>query len=484
MQLELSNVVTVSVSQTPQGIGEYNTSNLAIFSDEPFDAGTFGDDGYKIYLEPGEVGIDFGTDSKTYQMALAVFSQQPNILAGNGYLVVIPLVIEEQKIAFDGNPAAGSFEINFDGDTSALINWNDTLAVIQTKVRAVTGLEGAVVEGAINAATGLTIKFYGIVGAAPDITITNNTLATGGSDPVGAVVTEEQIGETMAAAITRTKDVVQYFGILGSFILDDAATMAAAAVVQTLNKMAGFGSYDSADVEIGGRLQDLAAANLSKSRGLYYGGSATDLTDAEKLVELLIETAAYFGRGLSTAFDGSNTTQTMHLKDLSGVLPDATMTQTLLNKCQVAGVDVYVSLQGVAKVFCSGANKFFDQVYNLGWFVGAIQVAGFNYLAQSSTKIPQTENGMDGLKGAYRNVCEQARTNLFVAPGKWNSATMFGNQSDFLENITQRGYYIYSVPISQQSQAAREDRQAPLVQIAIKEAGAIHSSTVIVNVNA
>jgi len=91
---------------------------------------------------------------------------------------------------------------------------------------------------------------------------------------------------------------------------------------------------------------------------------------------------------------------------------------------------------------------------------------------------------MDGLKGAYRNVCQQAVANAYSAPGEWNSSTTFGNQADFLANIQQVGYYIYSVPISQQSQADREDRKAPIISIALKEAGAIHSSTVLVFINA
>jgi len=194
--------------------------------------------------------------------------------------------------------------------------------------------------------------------------------------------------------------------------------------------------------------------------------------------------ASYAGRALSTNFSGSNTTQTMHLKDLTSVQPDPSMTQTLLNEAIAAGADTYVSLQGVAKTFCSGENSFYDQVYNLQWFIGALKVAGFNYLATSSTKIPQTEGGMDGLKGAYRSVCEQGITNQYGAPGRWNSSTTFGVQSDFLANVAQRGYYIYSTPISQQSQVDRAARKAPLAQIAFKEAGAMHSSSVIVNINA
>ncbi len=374
-QLELTNVIEISVSAAQAGVNAYNPSNLALFSNDTPGVG-FGTDGFKIYLEPTEVGTDFGTTSVTYKMALAVFSQQPNILAAGGYLVVITL----------------------------------------------------------------------------------------------------NASETLDAAITRTSDLVQYFGLMSNAIESQADMLAAAAVVEALNKVAFFVQKASASIDSGGSLDLLRTGDFHKSRGLYYGAT-TDL-------EALIMQASYAGRGLSVNFSGSNTTITMHLKDLSGVQPDPTMTQTLLNKAQTAGADCYVSLQGVAKVFCSGENHFFDQVYNLGWFVGALQVAGFNFLAESATKIPQTEAGMDGLKGAYRDVCEQARTNQYSAPGAWNSPTTFGNQADLLENVAQRGYYIYSLPIALQSQVDRAARTAPIVQIALKEAGAIHKSTVIVNVNA
>ena len=47
-----------------------------------------------------------------------------------------------------------------------------------------------------------------------------------------------------------------------------------------------------------------------------------------------------------------------------------------------------------------------------------------------------------------------------------------------LRNIIDKGYYIYSKPIAQQSQVDRDARKAPLIQIAGKESGAIHSSSV------
>lgn len=374
-QLQLTNVIDISVSEAQTGVSAYNTSNLALFtSDTPSPSFT---DGYKIYLEPSEVGIDFGTTSITFKMANAVFSQQPNILAGGGYLVIIPYTVSE----------------------------------------------------------------------------------------------------TLDAAVTRTKDLVQYFGLMSTTIESQADMLAAAAVIQPLNKIGFFGQKASASIAPGGALDLLRTGGFTQSRGLIYIG--TGVTN-----DTLIMQASYAGRALSVNFAGSNTTITMHLKDLTGVQPDVGMTQTLLNQALAAGADSYVSLQGVAKVFCSGQNSYYDQVYNLRWFVGALQVAGFNFLAQSSTKIPQTESGMDGLKGAYRNVCEEAVTNQYCAPGAWNSSTTFGNQADLLANIAQLGYYIYSQPIGQQLQVDRAARKAPLVQIALKEAGAIQSSTVIVNVNA
>lgn len=375
MDLSISNIIEISVSQVQSGIGNYNTSNLALFTRE-VPGGGFGSLGYKIYLAPKDVGVDFGTSSETFAMANAVFSQQPNILANNGYLVVIPYLSSE----------------------------------------------------------------------------------------------------TLDAAIVRTQDLIQYFGLMTAEITSQANMLAAAAVVQALNKIAFFVSRNPASIAPGGLLDLLRTGNFTKSRGLFYGGT----TDAVALGMM----AAYAGRGLSTNFDGSNTTQTMQLKDLAGVQPDPSMTQSLYQEAKDAGADIYASFEGVPKVVSFGANSYFDQVYNLGWFVGALKVAGFNYLAQSSTKVPQTENGVLGLVGAYRNVCEQAVANEYSAPGQWNSATTFGNQDNFLKNISQRGYYIFSSPIVQQSQADREARKAPLIQIALKEAGAIHSSTVIVTINA
>ena len=433
--------------------------------------------GYAAYVGPTQVGIDFGTSSKTFLMANAVFSQQPNILNGSGQLIVILLTPATQNLAFSAVAASGTFVFNYGGHASAAINWNDTAAQIQTKLQAVSGLGSVLVTGSI-AGQAIQVQFAGVYGALSLATITSNSVEDGGSAPITITVTTTTAGQTIGAAITSWASQVQFFGVVADANLTEIGStdlLAAAAILLPLNKIGFFVSNTVADVESGGMIDQLRTGGFTNTRGLYYGDSSENND--------IVMMASYAGLALSTNFDGSNTTQTMHLKQLSGVQPVPTMTQTYLGYCTASGADCYISLQGDPAVFCSGANTWFDQVYGTQWLTGALQVAGYNYLAQASTKIPQTEKGMDGLKAAYQQVCAQSVTNQFAAPGAWNSATYFGNPASLVSNIAQVGYYLYSTPISQQSQANRVARVAPLVQIALKLAGAIQSSNVLVTIN-
>ena len=246
----------------------------------------------------------------------------------------------------------------------------------------------------------------------------------------------------------------------------------ATAVNAENNKIQFVVSNVQSDIE--GVFTDIKNATLTKTRCLFYGGTAE---------QAKIMMASYASKAMSTIFEASLTTQTMHLKPLAGVLPDPVMTETLLSKCKLAGVDSYISIEGVACVFSTGANGFFDEVFNELWFVNAIQTAGFNYLRQTNTKIPQTENGMTGLKNAYAQVCVRGVNNGFIGAGSWTSSDTFGNPDLFKRNIETSGFYVYSMPVAQQTKAYREARKAPLVQIAVKTAGAIHSTNVMIYVN-
>ena len=483
MQLPISNIVNISVSQSPTGIGPFNVNNIVLFTDESpslaFAAG------YSIYQTSSQIGTDFGSLSKTFQMATAIFAQSPNILAGSGSLIVVPLltnltaVTEVQKINFSSTPASGTYVLNYGALATTALAYNATASTVQAALQAVAGLGTVTVTG--NTAAGFVITFTGVAGGFPALTVTGSTLQDGTGAGVTPVPTITVFGvaagstETVLAGILRTQGLVSYCGVISEKPYGANEMVMASNYVQTQNMILFLASSTVADVApTTGVFWQIMSAGNNKTRCLLYLLSNYDNAN--------LMAAAYAGRALSVDFSGSNTTTTMQLKTLNTIVADPNMTPTIFASCQTAGVDVYASFQGVAKVVCSGSNKFFDQVYNLMWFVTSLSVAGFNALATSSTKVPQTEQGISALKTAYQSVCEQAKANLYCAPGAWTGDT-FGNYNDFMRNTGSVGYYIYSQPVTQQLASLRAARQAPLIQIALKEAGAVHTSNVLVNIN-
>lgn len=483
-QLPLSLVVNVSVSQAPAGLGEFNVNNLIVFTDDvPAEAPA---NGYEIFLTPEGIADQYGSSSQTSQMANEIFAQSPNILAGGGQLIVAPLLLDlgavtaVQTVTPSIAPTSGVYKLNYNGDITGNIAYDASAGTIQTAVQTLTGLTSATVAGTL--ATHLTITLTGTTGPVSLLTASDSTLTGAGSVAVELAIVTTVPGraagstEVLVDAIQRLAPLVSFCGIIktDAFVTNELTD--AAVYAQTQHMIIFAQSASVGDVaETTGVFWQIQDAALSQTRCLLY------LEDDYAAASLMA--AAYAGRALSTNFDGSNTTQNMHLKTLIGIVSDTGMTTTIYTLCQAAGVDVYPSVQGVAKVLASGQNRFFDQVYNQMWLVTQLEVAIFNALATTSTKIPQTEQGMSVLKGAAQNVCEQAKANLYCAPGSWSGGT-FGNQQDFLRNIRDIGYYVYSSPIATQSQVDREAREAPLMQIAVKEAGAIDSASVLVNINA
>ena len=284
--------------------------------------------------------------------------------------------------------------------------------------------------------------------------------------------------DALLVSITALRALVYAGGILVAGYQPSNADFLAAGADAVANNYLIFAPTNlTTDLQTGGLGLLAIASSLKNLRVLYYGVSAVT---ARKMA------AGYAGRALSTSFGGSNTTSTMELKRLVGIAADPTVTLAVYNDAQAAGVDVYslTAASNLPVVRTSGANEFFDNVYNLIWFKGQVQVAAFNALATTSTKIPQTEAGMYAFKRPMRDVCAQAVVNGFVAPGQWDSPDTFGDPVTFNNNINTFGYFLYSVPVAKQSPADRVARKAPLVQIAIKFAGAIQSGAILININA
>jgi len=488
-QLDLSNIIRVSISGPERGLANVNTSALGLITDEapiPADFGTF-----RTYLNAAAVAVDFGSNSETYRLAVIIFSQKRNILTGKGYLVIIPRLQSAPAAAaviIGGGPVnllsltAADYNLNVDVDGGGagdeLIGEIDTtsietvLADLNSTAITAAGLEFTI-SGELAAAV-ITLKTID-TGVAKTITV---GLAGTGTDiapiiDISGSATGADAGlETVKNAVLRTYQAVPYFGIVLNEKQSDTLLEELANTIQSMDKLLFVGSNLSADIT--GIFTDTKDAGLTHTRAMYYSVAEDDALDFA---------AGYASRLMSINFDAGNTALTMNLKDITGLVADTGVTQSIKDSASLAGVDVYADI-GVPKVLISGANLFSDQIYTRLALKVRLQIAGFNFLATTTTKIPQTEIGMNGLKAAYRAVLA-----LFVgagvyAPGAWNSSDTFGDPADHIRNIKERGYFIFSSPIADQAQAEREARIAPLISIAAKEAGAIHTSDVVVLVEA
>lgn len=489
-KLDISNVIRVTLLQALRGLADINTSALAIITDDVPIPGNYGT--ARTYLNPTGVAEDFGSISDTYRLAIKVFQQNPNIITGGGYLVVIPRLaaaLAQPATVLSPSPVnllaltATNYNLRAIVDSAVAANILIGELDLTSLAAAEASLNSSaiiaadlefVLSGELNAAF-VTLRTT-TIGATSNVTISEASTGTDIGAPLGlidATATGAAAGlERVKDAIIRTNGAVEYFGIIANEKLADADLIEVANIVQTMDKLYFAPSNLTAD--IAGVFTDILDAGLTQTRCLLY-------TDSEAAA--LDFAAGYASRGLSINFDGAGTAHTMHLKEITGMVADDGLNQSLLDAAKAAGVDIYADF-GVPKLFTSGTNQFFDQVYTRLAFKLRLRVAGFNLLARTNTKIAQTEAGMNSLKGAYRQICAQFVTAGVFGPGKWNDPTTFGDPADHVRNIADIGYYVYSIPISQQGQLAREARVAPVVQIAAKDSGAIHSSDVIAFIEA
>jgi hypothetical protein len=488
MELPITNVINVTISDTPQGLQERNVNSLAIFTTE-----TPGNlDAYRTYVSPAQVIEDYGSSSVTAKMANAIFAQTPNIRTGKGRLVIIPL--DGAVSATQGNFVTANLSSVL--SDILLVDNGDIKITVDGVAHNLTGLDFTNCEDLADVADVLQSKLNDAIVTSTTTTFTiiskkvgeDSTVAMAavsggtGTDLSGsgyfkastgtATDGDNASGETLVEAITRTKAAVSYTGIITNLNMEDAVIEDTADSIQAQDLI--FLHHFASPTDIAGIATTIKTASNTKTRCLLYTNG---------LAEANLMKSAYAGRAFSVNYSGSDTAQTMNLKALATITPDNGITQTLYDAAKTAGVDLYVSYDGVPSVLNTGGNEYFNNVYENLALKFALETAGFNFLRQTSTKIPQTEQGMNGLKGAYRQVLERFITNGSIAPGSWTSSERFGDPELFDENILANGYYIYSLPIAEQNASEREQRIAPLIQIAIKRAGAIHSSDVIVVVN-
>lgn len=494
MAVSINNVINVNIADLPSIMELDNINVIGLFTKE---IPLFAINKYKVYQNANSVMQDFGYNSNTYKMASSIFNQSLNILAGGGYLVIIPmldnvvigatsgeLICKQILLDFFKEVSDGSFKISIDGaeavaitnlDFSNVKSLDDVASVIQEKMLSLTlSCVVSVIDDNIiftSETSGATSKIElssDITGT--DLTTLNylNISQAESIDGKNGYTGAERIQD----AYSRSKDLIFYEAIITSYIEEKKNILELANMIQAENKISLFVFNDlSTCLDCGNEIKN---KSFTKTRILFYSGD-----------NYLLFLSGYISKALSINFSGVNTVYNLHIKEIVGIEADDYIDDDKLAMIYQAGVDCYCNIKGVASIYTSGENDFIDNVVFKNWLKNSLEVNGFNCLRLANV-VPQTEEGVDMLKSAYEKSLKQGQTIGYISKGglDWNLPIYLGTDKElFLDNIKNIGYFEYSLPINEQQKADRDRRKAPFISLGLKLSGAINSSDVLVYVN-
>ncbi|WP_209420764.1 DUF3383 family protein [Klebsiella michiganensis] len=281
--------------------------------------------------------------------------------------------------------------------------------------------------------------------------------------------------ETLLQAVNACLQYTNWYGLAiadsADLVEADVISVAAAIEASSLSRIL---AVTTADVNV------LVAGNTDnigyKLKAAGYARTFWQYSSSSKYAAI-----SAFGRAFTVNFTGSNTTITLKFKTEPGI------TYETLTTAQAAAIDaingnVYVYYANDTAIIQQGVmanGDFFDERHGLDWLQNYVQTNLYNLLYTSTTKIPQTDAGVTRLMTNVEASLDQAVNNGLVAPGVWNGGPI--GQIESGDTLT-KGYYVYADSVDNQVQSDREARKSPVIQAAIKLAGAIHYGDVQINV--
>ncbi len=490
--LPVSDIIRVDVNSQPVAVLGRNFGSMLIAGDSPVI-----DTGELIREYPGldSIAQDFGADAPEYQAAKLWFSQVPRptrVFIGRvttvptaGLLRGATIPPTLQDMALYTPIKDGSMVIPVDGaprrltgiDLSSALNINGVAALIDAALPGASvrwdSVSSRIVVQSDTTGTASGVGYASSAGAGTDLSdLLGLTAAAGARNPVP--------GGDAKGLLASVHDLADHsFGWYGlTLALDTPPT------VQELLRVAEFVEASDAARMLAATITTSDATDPNESQDF---GSLAKLRKLDRTTIQFSSTNPFaavsmFGRQFTVDFTGNNTASTAMFKQQPGVIPEqlrVSEVRTLERK----GYNIYTSYQNGVAILQPGkvaSGRFFDEIHGLDWLKDTIETLLFNLHYQSTTKIPQTDEGVTQLLTETERGLELARFNGFIAPGVWN-ADPFG----YLKRgqALPKGYYTFARPIGEQLQSEREARRAPVIQVALKLSGAFHSAHVILNVN-
>lgn len=485
MTNELNRVVTATLVPEGRSVAHDNMNVIMLITS---DSTVLNSNNRWIEVSPSEVAGVFGTYSDVADWANIVAGTKPNATQVGGKLIIgyhraaketveevlatvkgaqldMPVLLEEIKAQ-----SGKKLTIEIDGtkseseavELSAVTDLDSLVAALTASTSDITFTADA---GTIVAtsATGKSVSFSGEVAA-----VSGLTLATGAKNYERKEASELE-PETRTEALDILKAEVNFKGVAFIDRLQDSEIL----------KIAEWSSANQTLVyETFNDVKYTEFNNQNPCWGVKMAGHRSFrmlwLNDKRYA-------AAYMARMHTVNFNGENTALTMHLKELP-VVPVA-ISDDLWSKLDKVGLDPYTTTKDTANVLCSSGNDYVDNEYNLNAFVNHIQTDVFNLLKQAHTKLAQTEpDGQVLVDQCEKTSRRFVRANV-LAPGEWTNPNVLGNREVFMRAIRLEGFYWQIGSFAEQPQSDRERRIAPVIQGAIKNAGAIHRADILINFN-
>ncbi|MEL0553472.1 DUF3383 family protein [Raoultella lignicola] len=286
---------------------------------------------------------------------------------------------------------------------------------------------------------------------------------------------EDGTVETLLQAVNAALQYTNWYGLAiadsADLVEADVISVAAAIEASSLSRILAV-TTDDVNVLVTGN-----TANIGyKLKAAGYGRTFWQYSSSSKYAAI-----SAFGRAFTVNFTGSNTTITLKFKTEPGITYE-TLTIAQASAIDAINGNVYVYYANDTAIIQQGVmanGDFFDERHGLDWLQNYVQTNLYNLLYTSTTKIPQTDAGVTRLMTNVEASLDQAVNNGLVAPGVWNGGPI--GQIESGDTLT-KGYYVYAGAVANQAQYDREARKSPVIQAAIKLAGAIHYADVQINV--
>lgn len=486
MSLSPSRNVSVTVNLGQTAVQERDFGASLIIGSSGFIPMT---ERIRLYNDITSLGVDAGLNSPEYAAGALHFNQIPKpteLYVGQwaktataARLIGAPLTVAEQAIANFTAITAGAMTVTIDGTAVPLTAINLSAAA---NLNAVAGIISAALTTHGTANWNPTTSSFTIVSSTTGVT---SSVVAVPDTPLSALLNFRTVdsptivggyaAETPLSALVALADKsgAWYSSEFVDASLTPAQHVANAGFIEAADptRVYGYTTQDPQEIVPGQTTSigyQLAQLGYDHTFGQY---SSTNPYAAVSM----------FARASTVDFDGSNTTITLKFKNEPGIVPENLATSQA-NALDGNELNVFVQYTNDTSILEQGtmaSGAFFDEIQGIDWLSNAIQVGVYNEL-RSNPKIPQTNAGVNVLITAINKVCSQGVTNGLIAPGVWTLAG-FGNlnQGDTLSS----GYYTYAPDIATQSQADREARKAPPIQVAVKLAGAIHSVAINITVN-